>query len=93
MNWNGSSKCTSFPVNAFSSMPTNNAWTSFNRQIGVIIIRVLYGYHARTHEDPFLKAPLEHLEYFGEGTLPGAFLVDTFPQRAQQCVPVFLQTY
>lgn len=49
-------------------------------QIGVIIIRVLYGYHARSQDDPFLKAPLEHLEYFGEGTLPGAFLVDTFPQ-------------
>ncbi|KIJ46941.1 hypothetical protein M422DRAFT_164656 [Sphaerobolus stellatus SS14] len=66
-------------INNLISRPESLEW-ELKMQIGVIIIRLLYGYHIQKPDDPFLIAPLKHLEYFSEGTLPGGFLVDTFPQ-------------
>jgi len=48
-------------------------------RIGIIIIRVTYGYYIQTPNDPFLTTPLQAMVNFGKATAPGNFLVDFIP--------------
>ncbi|KDR76708.1 hypothetical protein GALMADRAFT_67164 [Galerina marginata CBS 339.88] len=47
--------------------------------IGIIIIRVTYGYYIRSADDPILTIPLKAMVNFSKATTPGNFLVDFFP--------------
>ena len=38
-----------------------------------------YGFDIKSHEDPFLAAAERALATMEEATVPGAFLIDTFP--------------
>ena len=38
-----------------------------------------YGLDIKSHEDPFLSSASRALDLMEEVTVPGAFLVDTFP--------------
>jgi hypothetical protein len=55
------------------------------RRIGMIILRVAYGYKVESTEDPMLKAPLSVLENFSIATAPGRWLVDIIPTRELSC--------
>ncbi|PCH44159.1 cytochrome P450 [Wolfiporia cocos MD-104 SS10] len=48
-------------------------------RIGSIILHVVYGYAAKSENDPFLVKPLKMLDNFVEATVPGAWLVDIIP--------------
>jgi len=48
-------------------------------RIGIIIIRVTYGYYIQDENDPFLATPLIAMENFSKATAPGNFLVDFIP--------------
>ncbi|KDR73159.1 hypothetical protein GALMADRAFT_722618 [Galerina marginata CBS 339.88] len=48
-------------------------------RIGIIIIRVTYGYYIQSADDPFLTTPLQAMVNFGKATTPGNFLVDFIP--------------
>ena len=43
-----------------------------------------YGFDIKSHEDPFLSAAERALAIIEEVTVPGAFLVDTFPICTRQ---------
>ncbi|KIJ28116.1 hypothetical protein M422DRAFT_270609 [Sphaerobolus stellatus SS14] len=53
--------------------------TFWNRRIGVIIIRVTYGYYVKDETDPFLTTPLKAMDNFSEASIPGNFMVDVLP--------------
>jgi len=44
---------------------------------------MVYGFHIKPTNDPYVKAAQEVVEAV-EGTAPGAFLVDAFPIRKSQ---------
>ncbi|TFK32282.1 putative monooxygenase [Crucibulum laeve] len=48
-------------------------------RIGINIIQVTYGYTVKGAEDPFITGPLQSMQNFSEGTVPGSFLVDFIP--------------
>ncbi|KAF5309392.1 hypothetical protein D9619_012297 [Psilocybe cf. subviscida] len=48
-------------------------------RIGMIILRVAYGYKVESTADPMLKIPLSVLENFSIATAPGKWLVDIIP--------------
>ncbi|KAH9475790.1 Cytochrome P450 monooxygenase 45 [Psilocybe cubensis] len=50
-----------------------------NLRIGIIILRVTYGYYVESADDPFLTTPLLAMANFGKATQPGNFLVDFVP--------------
>lgn len=52
-----------------------------NRRICIIILRVTYGYYARSVDDPFLTITLNSMEFFGQAVQPGNFLVDFVSAR------------
>jgi len=56
---------------------------------GALIMSVTYGFDIKSHEDPFLGAAERTLAIFEEVTVPGAFLVDTFPICTCQKKPDF----
>ncbi|TFK24572.1 cytochrome P450 [Coprinopsis marcescibilis] len=47
--------------------------------IGIIIIRITYGYYIKSKDDPFLTTPLQAMNNFSIATTPGNFLVDFIP--------------
>ena len=51
---------------------------------GALIMSLTYGLDIKSHEDPFLSAAERALTIIEEVTVPGAFLVDTFPIRTCQ---------
>jgi hypothetical protein len=51
---------------------------------GALLMSLTYGLDIKSHEDPFLSAAERALTVFEEVTVPGAFLVDTFPSRKSQ---------
>lgn len=53
-----------------------------DRRIGIIIIRVTYGYYIEDENDPFLTKPLKAMDNFSEATVPGNFMVDFLPFSA-----------
>jgi len=57
------------------------------RRIGIIIVRVTFGYYIQSADDPFLTNPLNAMANFGRATLPGNFLVDFFPPREYILLP------
>ncbi|CAA7263631.1 unnamed protein product [Cyclocybe aegerita] len=48
-------------------------------RIGIIIIRVTYGYYIQSENDPILTTPLTAMDNFSYSTSPGNFLVDFIP--------------
>ncbi|KAF4609871.1 hypothetical protein D9613_010412 [Agrocybe pediades] len=48
-------------------------------RIGIIIVRVTFGYYIQSADDLFLKNPLAAMVNFGKATLPGNFFVDFLP--------------
>ena len=51
---------------------------------GALIMSLTYGLDVKSHEDPFLAAAERALAAVEEVTVPGAFLVDTFPICTRQ---------
>ena len=51
---------------------------------GALIMSLTYGFDIKSHEDRFLAAAERALATLEEATVPGAFLVDTFPVCACQ---------
>ncbi|KAF8154861.1 putative monooxygenase [Crassisporium funariophilum] len=48
-------------------------------RIGIIIIRVTYGYYIQSADDPFLTLPMNAMVNFSKATTPGNFMVDFIP--------------
>jgi len=48
---------------------------------GALIMSLTYGFDVKSHDDPFLAAAERALAILEEATVPGAFLVNTFPIR------------
>jgi hypothetical protein len=48
---------------------------------GAVVMSLTYGLDIKSHEDPFLSSAERALTLLEEVTVPGAFLVDTFPSR------------
>ena len=46
---------------------------------GALIMFLTYGFDVKSHDDPFLAAAERAVLAVEEATVPGAFLVDTFP--------------
>lgn len=62
-----------------------------NRRIGIIIIRITYGYYVQSANDPFLTTPLMAMTNFSIATKPGNFLVDLVPSRMFPFFELFLK--
>ena len=46
---------------------------------GALVMSLTYGFDIKSHEDPFLAAAERALHTIEAATVPGTFLVDTFP--------------
>ncbi|KIJ29218.1 hypothetical protein M422DRAFT_188789 [Sphaerobolus stellatus SS14] len=57
----------------------SSLFTQIKLRIGVIIIRVTYGYYVKDETDPFLTTPLKAMDNFSEASIPGNFMVDVLP--------------
>ena len=51
---------------------------------GALIMSLTYGFDIKSHENRFLAAAERALATLEKATVPGAFLVDTFPIRRCQ---------
>ena len=51
---------------------------------GALIMSLAYGFDIKSHENPFLTAAQRALVTLEVATVPGAFLVDTFPIRTSR---------
>ncbi|KAF9653254.1 CyP450 monooxygenase [Thelephora ganbajun] len=54
-------------------------WDHIKFTTGALIMSLTYGFDIKSHEDPFLAAAERALVILEEATVPGTFLVDTFP--------------
>lgn len=57
----------------------DNLWDHVRLTTGAVVMSLAYGLDIKSHEDPFLSAAAKALDLMEEVTVPGAFLVDTFP--------------
>ncbi|EFI26618.1 cytochrome P450 [Coprinopsis cinerea okayama7 len=48
-------------------------------RVGIIIIRITYGYYIQSKDDPILTTPLQAMHNFSIATTPGNFIVDFLP--------------
>ena len=59
---------------------------------GALIMSLTYGFDIKSHDNRFLAAAERALATLEEATVPGAFLIDTFPictcQRVAFCFPL-----
>ena len=70
------------PHEAVSSCSELSTWqvTHLNHSsTGALIMSLTYGFEVKSHEDPFIAATERGLVILEEATIPGAFLVNTFP--------------
>ncbi len=49
--------------------------------VGGVILRIIYGYPARSATDKLLENAMEMMEIFNKTAQPGNFLVDAMPSR------------
>ncbi|KAF9642534.1 cytochrome P450, partial [Thelephora ganbajun] len=49
--------------------------------VAALVLEMTYGFNIKSHEDKFLRAAEQAVEYAERGLVPGAFLVDTIPMR------------
>ena len=50
---------------------------------GAIILMITFAYQVQKDSDPLVKIAEDAVDTFSRATLPGAFLVDTFPIRTK----------
>jgi len=48
------------------------------------MMSLTYGFDIKSHEDPFIAAAERGMALIEEASVPGAFLVDTFPIRTRK---------
>ena len=63
---------------------------------GALIMSLTYGFDIKSHDDPFLAAAERALVTIEEATVPGAFLVDTFPictRRSERVIRLLSTVY
>ena len=66
------------------ALPVDERLTNIFSSTGALLMSLTYGLDIKSHEDPFLSAAERALAVSEEVTVPGAFLVDTFPSRKSQ---------
>ena len=49
--------------------------------VGVVILRIIYGYPARSATDKLLENAMEMMEIFNKTAQPGNFVVNATPSR------------
>ncbi len=54
--------------------------------VGVVILRIIYGYPARSATDRLLENAMEMMEIFNKTAQPGNFLVDAMPSRKLESI-------
>lgn len=59
------------------------------REAGAIILKIAYGYTVEPHKaDPLVDIADKALAQFSAATVPGAWMVDTIPARAFDCMHI-----
>ena len=66
-------------VSSCSELSTCQVTHLNHSSTGAFIMSLTYGFEVKSHEDPFIAAAERGLVIIEEATIPGAFLVDTFP--------------
>lgn len=64
--------------------PTGQSFIQASSATGAMVMSLTYGLDIKSHDDPFLSSAERALAIMEEVTVPGAFLVDTFPSRKRQ---------
>ena len=68
--------CVGIPCNHLRSVKRGGY-----RTVGVIALRIAYGYQVNQENDPLINLAREAVSIFSKASAPGAFLVDSIPIR------------